>query len=346
MMRVWQIWQKPGRGVLFLGRILAVFFGASLALFLAIETMPEDPVSLRIKSPDPQRVAEIRGELGLDDHFVVRYLRYTGNFVTGDWGRSLVSGREVRGEIMNYFPATMELGVCAIALGILVGASFVIGGHASGWFWLRRVSSGLGSIGLIIPIYWIGILLVLLFAVKLEWLPVSGRYDFALPPPDGSRSLILSSLLRGDLALLGSTLRHLALPTLTLALYPAALVAGTLETRLDDPRVRLLVRSLRARGLSPWRIWCVHIPRLLSAPVVTLVGTQFGALLGGAVLTETVFSWPGMGRFLVEAVLNRDIFAIQNGLLLIILLSLVVVKSSDYLAKRMHPMLRDKEASR
>lgn len=344
MMRLSQLWPNRMAGARFLGRILAVFLGASLLLFLAIETMPEDPVSLRIKSPDPARVAEIRGELGLDDPLVVRYLRFTGHFITGDWGRSLMSGREVRGEVMTYFPATLELGICAVVLGIMLGGGCVIAGHASGWFWLRRVSSGLGAVGLIIPIYWIGILLGLMFAVKLEWLPVSGRYDFALPPPEGSRFLIFDSLLRGDFALLGSTLRHLALPAFTLALYPAALVAGTLETRLDDPRVRLLVRSLRARGLSPWRIWCVHIPRLLSAPVVTLVGTQFGALLGGAVLTETVFSWPGMGRFLVEAVLNRDIFAIQNGLLLIILLSLVVVKSSDYLARSMHPMLRDKEA--
>lgn len=336
----WHRWSGLAR---ILARVLAIFFGASLLLFLAIETMPEDPVSLRIKNPDPARVAEIRGELGLDDPLAVRYLRFTGNFVTGNWGRSLMSGREIRDEIQTYFPATLELGICAVFLGILLGGGCVIAGHAGGWFWLRRISSGLGAVGLIIPIYWIGILLGLAFAVKLEWFPVSGRYDFSLPPPAGSRFLIIDSLIRGDWALLGSTVRHLALPTFTLALYPAAMVAGTLETRLDDPRVRLLVRSLRARGINPWRIWGIHIPRLLSAPVVTLIGTQFGALLGGAVLTETVFSWPGMGRFLVEAVLNRDIFAIQNGLLLIILLSLVVVKISDYLAQRMHPMLRDKE---
>ena len=128
-------------------------------------------------------------------------------------------------------------------------------------------------------------------------------------------------------------LRHLVLPVVTLGLYPAAVVAGTLQAHLGQSHIERLVTALRARGLSPLRIWALHVLRLVSAPVVTVVGTQAGALLGGAVLTETVYSWPGMGRFLVDAVINRDLFAIQHGLLMVVVLALAIVTLSDILAR-------------
>jgi ABC-type dipeptide/oligopeptide/nickel transport system permease component len=324
--------------------LLAVFFGASLLVFGAVQAMPEDPVALRVKNPDPARVQEIRESLGLNDPWWEQYGNYLRDFVTGNWGQSLISGRAVREEVANYFPATLELGLLATLLGVVAGLMLVLGSEALGWKWTRKLAGGLGAIGLTIPIYWIGLLLVIAFAVRLNWFPVSGRYDFTLRTPNGSGFYLLDTLLAGNTEGFRATVRHLILPVVTLALYPAALVAGTLQARLRDPRLQKLIVALQAKGLGPVSIWGRHILRLLGAPVVTVVGTNFGALLGGAVLTETVFSWPGMGRFLVEGVLNRDVFVISHGLLLILLLAFIVVQGADRLAHWVNPVANQRGA--
>ncbi len=324
-------------------RFAGIFLIASFALFLALEAMPEDPVSLRVKNPDPARIAEIRDSLGLNDPWLVRYVRGVGDFVTLDWGDSLITGRAVTTEVARFLPATLELAVLGIIFGVLLGVTLVLSAHATGWVWLLQPVRGMGALGLTVPIFWIGILLVLLFSVQLGWLPVGGRFDFAHAPPSGTGFLLVDSLWAGDFQAFGITLRHLALPVFTLGLYPAAVVAGTFEARLGESSMERLVTALRSRGFSPLRIWTRHVLRLVSGPVVTVIGTQAGALLGGAVLTETVYSWPGMGRFLVDGVLNRDLFVIQHGLLLIVVLALCVVTLADLLAKRLDRQLTQKE---
>jgi ABC-type dipeptide/oligopeptide/nickel transport system permease component len=326
-------------------RFLIIFLVASLGLFAAINAMPEDPVSLRVKNPDPERIQEIRDNLGLNDPAPVRYLRYVGNFVTLDWGNSLISGRSVRDEIARFLPATIELSVLGIGFGTLLGIALVLVAHATGWPWLLQPVRGLAALGLTVPIFWIGLLLVLFISVHLGWLPVGGRYDFAYKAPSGTGFLLLDSLLAGNFQAMGIALQHLVLPVLTLGLYPAAVVAGTLEARLSEGYIQRLITALQSRGFSPLRIWGKHVLRLVSGPVVTVIGTQSGALLGGAVLTETVYSWPGMGRFLVDGVLNRDLFVIQNGLLLIVVLALIVVTLSDVVANRLDSRLKSKEDS-
>ena len=333
------------RAVHWMLRLLVAFLCTSLLIFAALEAMPEDPVSLRVKNPDPARVAEVRADLGLDDPWVTRYIRYTTRFLSGDWGDSLVTNRPVAERLAHALPATIELGLVALSLGVFLGIGLALSSYWLDWPALKRLSSALGMLGLTVPIYWIGLLLIVAVAVKLQWLPVGGRYDFAYPPPSGTGFHLLDSFLAADPAAFGRALKHLALPAITLALYPAALVAGVLHGRLEDSRVQTLVRALRAKGLSPARIWWKHILRLMSAPVLTLIGTNFGTLLGGAVLTETVFSWPGMGRLLVEGVLNRDFFIISNGLLLVVLLALVCVALFDLLATLAQPALRRSAAT-
>lgn len=334
----------PGRGgralVLAEGRrFLLIFLLASFSLFLAIEAMPEDPVSLRVKNPDPERIAEIREGLGLNDPWPVRYVRSVGDFLTLDWGESLITGRPVIEEVGRFLPATLEMALLGIVLGVALGISITLVAHATGWRWLRQPARGLSALGLTVPIFWIGILLVLLLSVQLGWFPVGGRYDFAHRAPEGTGFLLVDSIWAWDPGAFAIALRHLALPVFTLALYPAAVVAGTLEARLGEGSVERLVIALKARGLSAPRIWGRHVLRLFSGPVVTVIGTQAGALLGGAVLTETVYSWPGMGRFLVEGVLNRDLFVIQHGLLLIVVGALAVVSLADFLAARLDRQL-------
>jgi ABC-type dipeptide/oligopeptide/nickel transport system permease component len=328
-----------------LRRLVLIFFIASFGLFLAIEAMPEDPVSLRIKNPDPARVEAIRDSLGLNDPFPVRYLRGVADFVTLDWGDSLISGRPVRAEIGRFLPATLELAVLGILWGTMLGATLVLTAHATGWRWLLQPVRGLAAMGLTVPIFWMGILFILLFGVQLGWLPVGGRFDFRYSAPGGTGFLLLDSLLTGDGRAFLISLRHLVLPVMTLGLYPAAVVAGTLEARLNQDFLQRLVTALESRGFSPLRIWGRHVLRLVSGPVVTVVGTQAGMLLGGAVLTETVFSWPGMGRFLVDGVLNRDLYVIQHGLLLIVVLALALVTVADLLARRLDHQLAERKDS-
>ena len=150
--------------------------------------------------------------------------------------------------------------------------------------------------------------------------------------------LTVDALLAGDSAAFVSALRYLALPALCLSLFQAAYICSVLQARLQDARLKTLLISLRARGLPPVRIWWRHVLRVVSAPVLAVIGTNFGALLGGAILTETVFSWPGVGRYLVTAVINRDVFVVENVLLLVVLLVVGVVFATDLLARVINPV--------
>jgi ABC-type dipeptide/oligopeptide/nickel transport system permease component len=316
----------------------AVVLLASLAIFAAIRAVPGDPVALRLKNPDPVRVAAERERLGLDRPWLLQYGRYLAQFATGDWGRSLTVGRPVRTDVAEFLPATLELGLAALLLGTAFGVATALLAEALHVRWLARVAAGLGTLGLTVPIFWIGMLAIVVGSLWLGWFPASGRYDLAAAAPARVTGfLTLDALWAGRPDQLAVALRHLALPTLCLALYPAAQVCAVLQARLRDPQVQALVLALRARGFGPARVWLRHVLRLASAPVLAVTGTTAGTLLGGAVLTETVFSWPGLGRYLVAAVLDRDLYVVQNVLLLVILGILAVVTLAELAAHWLNP---------
>lgn len=317
-----------------LGMTFAV---VSLLLLVAIRSIPGDPVALRLKNPDPVQVAEERERLGLDRPFVVQAIRQGINFWSGNWGTSFGTGRAVTADVRAYLPATLELAMAAIVLGVLMGAGWALLAESTGNRFVGAISYATGMAGLTVPIYWLGLLFIIGGSLWLGWFPSSGRLPPELDAPQWSGFLLLDTILSGRPALFGEAVRHLFLPALCLSLYPAAQVCATLRARLRDPRVGGLLSGLRARGLSARRIWLVHILKLVAGPVVTIIGTTFGVLLGGAVLTETVFSWPGMGRYLVSAVLDRDIYVIQNALLLVIFMVLAVVQLSDMVAVWLNP---------
>jgi ABC-type dipeptide/oligopeptide/nickel transport system permease component len=319
-------------------RLAAILVAAGTCVFFAVRAVPGDPVALRLKNPDPVLVAQERARLGLDRPLLAQWWLHQRSFVSGDWGRSLTTGRPVREDFAEFFPATLELALAGLALGVLVGVFTAIGAEVLHGAWARRFSALLGTLGLTVPVFWIGLLLLLGGSLLLGWFPSGGRYDLAaLPPPTRTGLLTVDALLAGDLAACGTALRHLALPALCLSLYPAAQVCAVLLARLQDPKLRTLITSLRARGLHPARIALRHIAPVVSAPVITAIGSNFGALLGGAVLTETVFSWPGLGRYLVDAVINRDLYAVQNVLLFVLMLVVVVVLVTDLLARLVNP---------
>ena len=327
------------------GLFAVIFFIASLALFAAIRSIPGDPVALRLKNPDPERVAQERVRLGLDEPVIKQYVIYGKRFWTGDWGRSLLSARPVMEDVSRYFPATLELSFCGLFLGILIGILTAVFAEVFHLGLLRRLSFLLGTIGLTLPIFWIGLLSLIVGSLWLGWFPGGGRFDLSLiKPASVTGFLTIDALLEGDLRKFSAALNYLALPAFCLSFYPAAQVCSVLRARLQDPHLVTLVAALRARGLGPVRIWVHHVLKVVSAPVVTVIGTNFGALLGGAVLTETVFSWPGLGRYMVTAVLDRDLYVVQNVLLLVILLVVSVVFLADFIAYLINPVaIRDSE---
>lgn len=315
-----------------------IFALAGLAVFLAVRAVPGDPVGLRLKTPDPVRVAQERARLGLDRPVVVQWWMYQRGFLSGEWGTSFTTGRAVRDDFVEFFPATMELAVAALGLGLALGVATAVGAEAFLVGWLRRFSQLLGALGLTVPVFWIGLLALMVGSLLLGWFPSGGRFDLSLvPPPVRTGWMTVDAMLAGDPGALVDALRHLALPSLCLCLYPAAQISSVLRARLRDPKLVTLITSLRARGLGSFRIWLGHVARVTSAPVITAMGSNFGALLGGAVLTEMAFSWPGIGRYLVDAVINRDLYVVQNVLLFVLLLVIAVVFAADVLARLVNP---------
>lgn len=319
--------------------LLALFLTASALLFTASRLALGDGVLLAQKAPDPARAAEIEAALGLDQPWPAQYVGYLGNFLRGEWGASILNQRSVADEVKNRLPATLELSLSALAIGVLIGIGTTLLAETAPWRWARSLPEALGALGLTVPIFWLGLVLIIVGAAWLGWFPVSGRFDFILERPTGAGFLLIDSLAAGNWAALVSALHHLALPAFCLSFFPAAVVSGLLRARIQEPRWQRLIIALRAKGLSPASIWLRHGLRLLGAPLIIGLGTSFGLLLGGSVLTETVFAWPGMGRYLVGAVLDRDVFIIQYALLLVMFLIFAVVWLSELLAVALNPQL-------
>ena len=297
-------------------------------------------IALRLKNPDPETVAIERERLGLNAPMAVQYVKYVTEFITGDWGRSLITQRPVVDDVFSRLTATLELTLAAMTLGLLYGIPIALfASSRSAWIY-RKLSHGLGVIGVVVPIFWLGFIMILVGSLWLNLFPTEGRFDYTFDKPDVTGFLILDVILTGRFDLLGTVLRHLFLPAFCLSFYPAAVVINVIHPRLQDPVTRNLIVALKARGFGPIRLWLKHLLKLAGAPLITALGTNFGALLGGAVLTETVFSWPGMGSFLVGAILEKDLFVIENGFLFIIILVFAVVSVADTVATAMDPKLK------
>lgn len=318
---------------------VALYVCASLAIFAAISAIPGDPIQLRFgKVVDAERVAVERERLGLDRPWLEQYLISQQRFLVGDWGNSLSNGRATTKDVALFMPATMELSLCAMALGVAGGLSVALFAALGTHPWLARVANAMGSIGLVVPIFWIGIMLLVVGSLWLGWFPMGGRFDMAeIQPVSVTGLLVFDSLLAGDWGALGAAARYLFLPSLCLSVFPAAGVASVTYSRLREPELQAFIVALRSRGYGNARIIWRHLLRVSAGPTITVIGTTFGALLGGAFLTETVFSWPGIGRYLVNAILARDVFVAQNLLTFLVLLVILVAFVSDLIVLRLDP---------
>ena len=309
-------------------RLLAaipVLFGLSIVLFAFIHLIPGDPVaSILGQHATPELAAQIREELGLDKPLWQQYLIYMGHLLQGDFGKSIITNRPVADEFFRRFPGTVELTVAALIFA--VGLGIPLGRYAA------RHVQGLGDgmvtvislLGVSIPIFVLGLTLQYIFAVQLRILPASGRLDPRIAIEYHTNFVLVDTLLAGDWHAFFNGLSHLILPAIALGSIPLAIITRITRASVLDVANEDYVRTARAKGLTERRVDGRHIMRNAWLPVVTVIGLQVGGLLAGAVITETVFAWNGVGRWTVEAIQDHDYFVVQSTILLFALIFLVV----------------------
>lgn len=336
----------------FLLRRLAVvvptFLGVTLLAFSLIHLIPGDPVQVMAgeRQLDPAFYAEALHRLGLDRPLWEQYLSYLWKALHLDLGASFVTQEPVWGEFLKLFPATVELSLCALLLASVLGLLAGVLAAVKRGSWLDHGVMGLALTGFSMPIFWWGLLLIMFFSVQMQGiapdlaLPVSGRMalEFDIPPRTGF--MIIDAWLSGEPGALRSALSHLVLPAVVLGTIPLAVIARMTRSAMLEVLREDYVRTARAKGLSPARVVFVHALRNALVPVVTVIGLQIGTLLAGAVLTETIFSWPGVGKWLIDAISRRDYPVVQGGILITATLVIVVNLGVDLLYGLVNPRIR------
>jgi dipeptide transport system permease protein len=301
-----------------LALVLPTFLGITLLVFSLIRLLPGDPVEALSgeRGMDPARYQRLLHEFGLDRPLPIQYAEYVWKALHGDLGRSMKTHEFVFSEFVARFPATIELSACAMLLALLIGLpAGIVAAVKRNTVWDYSVM-GASLTGFSMPIFWWGLLLILTFSVTLGWTPVSGRIaiEFDIPPVTGF--MLIDSLLSGDKGAFKSALSHLILPAIVLGTIPLAVIARMTRSSMLEVLREDYVRTARAKGASTFRVVGIHALRNALIPVITTVGLQVGTLLAGAILTETIFSWPGIGKWLVDAIGQRDYPAVQGGLLM------------------------------
>jgi len=322
--------------------IFPAFIGITLLTFSLIHLIPGDPVELRAgeRGIDPARHAQIKAEMGLDKPLYIQYFRYIGGVFKGDLGKSFVTKKPIVEEFFTLFPATLELSICAMIFAVLIGLpAGVIAGVKRGTIFDHGVM-GASLTGYSMPIFWWGLLMILFFSVHLGWTPVSGRLS-ALFWIDTDTGFMLIDAFRSDeVGAFKSAVSHLILPSIVLGTIPLAVIARMTRSSMLEVLQEDYVRTAKAKGLSPMRVIMVHALRNAMIPVITVIGLQTGVLMAGAILTETIFAWPGVGKWILESIGRRDYPAIQGGILIIATIIILVNLGVDLLYGIINPRIR------
>jgi dipeptide transport system permease protein len=302
-----------------LALMVPALLGVVLLSFALIHLVPGDPIEVRRgeRGIAPQELAILRHQMGLDRPLPVQLLDYVGQVARGDLGLSIATRRPVLEEFLTLLPATVELSLCAMLLAIAIGLPAGIVAATRRGSALDHGLMGAALTGYSMPIFWWGLLLILLFSVALGWTPVSGRISDLYDVPRITGFMLIDALFSSDEGAWISAVSHLVLPTIVLATYPLAMIARITRSAMLEVLSEDYIRTARAKGLSRARIVGVHALRNALIPIVTVIGLYAGTLLAGAILTETIFSWPGIGKWLVDSVARRDYPVLQGGVLLV-----------------------------
>jgi dipeptide transport system permease protein len=324
------------------GLLIPTFIGITIAAFIFIRLLPGDPVLLMAgeRGTTPERYAELMHQLGYDRPIYVQYFEFLTAAVSGDLGHSIVTKRPVTEEFLTLFPATFELTFIAMLFGILLGIPAGIIAAARRGTWIDQTLMGTALVGYSMPIFWWGLLLIILFSGTLGWTPVSGRISLLYYFPSVTGLMLVDSLISGEKGAFGSAVSHLILPTIVLGTIPLAVIARQTRSAMLEVLGEDYVRTARAKGMSNACVVGVHALRNALIPVVTTIGLQTGVLIAGAILTETIFSWPGIGKWMVDSIFRRDYPSVQGGLLLIAVTVMMVNLAVDLLYGLINPRIR------
>ena len=314
----------------------------SVLVFFIVRWIPGDPVDhlLGERGADPELRKELLIKWGLDHPWYQQYFIFVARSLKGDLGHSLISRRPVLEEFKDRFPATLELSFLALLLALVLGIPLgLLAAIKVNSFW-DFICSGFSLVGYSMSVFWWGLILILLFSVYLGLTPVSGRIDILYEIEPMTGFMLIDSLFTSFSAF-KSALKHLILPVLTLSTIPLAYIMRMTRFSLLEVFKEDFIRTAKGKGLGFYRVYCVHAFRNALIPIITVTGLMLGSLLAGAVLTETVFSWPGIGRWLVHAVLSRDYPVLQGGILLITFIIVVLNLLVDLIYLKVDPRIRN-----
>ncbi len=304
---------------------IPVLLGVSILVFLIMRVFSADPAATVLGQHATEEAMEAwREAQGLNDPLPIQYLNFLWGALHGDLGTSYYTSGSVTNELMSRFPATVELALVAIVIATVVGISLGVVSAVRKNSIFDAASMVFALIGVSMPIYWSGILLIILFAGVLHVLPSTGRIDPMLQPVGGTGLYLIDTLLSGDIEAFVDALRHIILPAFALSMYSMAVITRMTRSSMIDTLNEDYVRTARAKGLTRGRVNRHHALRCAMLPITTVVGLQLGSLLGGAMLTETVFAWPGIGKFVVDSILRSDYPVVQGAVLLIGVIFVVI----------------------
>ena len=320
---------------------ILVLFGVSVIVFLIMRVFSADPAPVVLgEHATEESMKAWRDSNGLSDPILVQYLNFLGGALTGNLGTSYYTHTAVTQEIMSRFPATIELALVAIILASLVGIVLGVVSAVHKGTAIDGVSTVFALLGVSMPIYWSGILLIILFAGIWHVLPSGGRVDPLLQPVGGPGLYIIDTLFSGDFEALGNVMQHIILPALALSLYSMAIITRMTRSSMLDTLNEDYVRTARAKGLKEGKVTRHHALRNAMLPVTTVIGLQLGSLLGGAMLTETVFAWPGIGKYTVDCILKSDFPVVQGVVLLIGVIFVIINLVVDIIYAYLDPRIK------
>ena len=320
--------------------LIPTLLGVSIIVFLMLQAMPGDPAELLLgERATDEALFEIREHLGLNKPLYVQYGMFIKRLMKGDLGETIWTRQKVWVEVKQRFPATIELAVVALCIACFFGIILGIV-SATRQYSIFDYISMLGALaGVSMPIFWLGLVFMLIFSVNLGWLPLSGRLSIDVDLEIITNFYVLDAIITKNWIALKDVLWHIIMPAVTLSTIPMAIVARMTRSAMLEVLRQDYIKTAKAKGLSQFKVVYKHALRNALIPVVTPIGIQFGVTLGGAILTETIFAWPGVGKWMYDAVMQRDYMVIQGGTLFIATLFVVINLCVDVLYAVINPRI-------
>lgn len=308
-------------------QLVPVLIGVSIVVFMMVRLIPGDPAQILLgQAATPERIAEVRARLGLDRSIPEQYFLFVRGAATGNLGDSIITGRPVTTELAERFPATLELTLAALFFAVAVGLPVGVVAAVKQYSLLDKITSIIALTGVSMPIFWLAMVLVVLFTVNLGLLPFPGRVS--VPVSNITGLVLVDSLLTLNFAGFWDGLLHLIMPAIALGTIPMAVVTRMVRSSMLEVMGEDYIRTAHAKGVLPWRVVFRHALRNAMLPTVTVIGLQFGLLMSGAVITETIFGWNGIGQIALDSIYSRDYAMIQGvvlyGATFFVLINLVV----------------------